>query len=998
MSESWNICSYNMVQRVLFQGLKGTTVCLLLLLNIKNSGFSAKVIVRDSLKKEFEYVGSDSGKIILARKLCDEYFNVAIDTFLYYLNYVENTSRKVLTDSSWLQMEKKEFFIDALVWSLSFKGYYFQRKEWDHKKALTYYNEAMQYDPYIRDSKIKAQILNNIANVYENLGDIQSAVRYYESAIKFCERLGDKQFLALTLDDLGLLQLQYGEIEKAEDYFQKSLLLLRSIHQIDYTPSPMMHLGYISALQNDFTQADHYIKAAYGIALGEKNKLHLALIHRYWGQILEYQGKLDSALHQYKKSILFAENINYYKGLSISHLLISKLYKKLNSNGEMVFHAEKSYDLACKANIVNNIKNAAEWLSEVYETKNDPVKALQFYKLKELIKDSLFNLANEKVLMHQQMKYEFEKKELVQEIQIRNAKNEKYISIALGIILIFFIVGMYNRLHIIRKANREIDFQRQKAEYSERVKTSLYTNITHEFRTPLTLILGLANRLYKENTNSNRQGIGKIIKHGQHMQHLVDQILDLSKLESNQMDIHMVQSNIVPYIQRLASNFQEFAESKDIRLEFIEVDPTIIMDFDPDKMQQIVYNLLSNAIKFTDPGGRVQLTMQSIQNEYNSGKIESNSGDKSKSLFLEVADTGIGIAKEELPNLFKKFYQSEGNIMSRNSGTGIGLSLVYELVKLLKGQIEVQSNLGRGTSFKLKFPIENSHQSVSHVLVNQLENKDFGVDADERDRYIETINENFESESNSLILVIEDNYEVREFIEEGLRSHYKVESASDGKSGLEKAFEIIPDLIVSDIMMPELDGLEMCKILKKDTRSSHIPIILLTAKSTTKDRLTGLTNGADAYIVKPFLEEELILQIGNLLRLKEGLKSKYLSLSEQYVPEDPDPEDQFILRLKGFIERHLGVSEISIENLCHYMGMSRMQLHRKIKALTGESTTHYIRHIKLEKARILLVQNQLNVSEIAYKVGFDDPRYFSRLYNEKYGISPSQEQGKALYS
>jgi DNA-binding response OmpR family regulator len=438
------------------------------------------------------------------------------------------------------------------------------------------------------------------------------------------------------------------------------------------------------------------------------------------------------------------------------------------------------------------------------------------------------------------------------------------------------------------------------------------------------------------------------------------------------------------YLRYIVESLHSFANAQNVllRMEIPASQGQIMMDYDPERLLQIVYNLLSNAIKFTPSGGQVILNAQPSQTE----------------LQLSVADTGAGISPEELPLIFDRFYQANNLEKAKAGGTGIGLALTKELIKVMGGDIAVKSELGKGSTFTVTLPITskaNQNQGLPNFqsLPNLSENQPKQNNPPATNNRQPTTDSQ-QATTKSQILLIEDNPDVVEYLVACLQGQYALNFAYNGRAGIEKALETIPDLIISDVMMPGKDGFEVCEALKNDERSSHIPIVLLTAKAGVENRIAGLRRGADAYLSKPFHQEELLVVLANLLEGRRKLQAKYRELpapdSALVETAAPDPEDLFLQKVRHAILEHLHDSSFSVDGLCRVLAMSQPQLHRKLSALTGTNATLYMRAIRLNRAKELLLAGGKNVSEVAFEVGFDDPKYFSRVFAEMYGIPPSK--------
>lgn len=531
----------------------------------------------------------------------------------------------------------------------------------------------------------------------------------------------------------------------------------------------------------------------------------------------------------------------------------------------------------------------------------------------------------------------------------------------------------------------------------DQVKNHLYTNITHEFRTPLTIINGVAGQLQSQASESVKRGLKMIVRNGRQLLRQVNQMLDLAKLESGSLPVHLVQGDIISYLKYLTESFHSYAESKDIGLHFLSDFEEYVMDYDQEKVLYIVSNLLSNAIKFTPSDGHIYFQVAEVVKE--------------KNAFLEirVKDSGIGIPEEVLPHIFSRFFPEDSsstraNELARRSirsdgGTGIGLSLTKELIDLLGGDIQVQSKVGKGTTFTVLLPARLEDSTVAapgdlEALKPSIQIYSAGINPQRSEEWNPSYSEDTDKPQ---LLIVEDNPDVVQYLVTCLDTFYQLEIARDGEAGINKAIELVPDIIISDVMMPEKDGFELCNTLKNDEKTSHIPIILLTAKADHRSRIAGLKRGADDYLSKPFDQEELLVRLKNLIEQRRKLQEHYRDLlpNQGLGGTATVMEDAFLKKIKNLVEENMSNSDFDISWLATQAGMSRVQLFRKIKALTGESPSAFVRMLRLQKARNLLLTTSLNVSEIAYDVGFGDPSFFSRAFKEKYGKTPleTREQG-----
>jgi signal transduction histidine kinase/ligand-binding sensor domain-containing protein/DNA-binding response OmpR family regulator len=577
--------------------------------------------------------------------------------------------------------------------------------------------------------------------------------------------------------------------------------------------------------------------------------------------------------------------------------------------------------------------------------------------------------------------------------------------IAYGLILIFLLYGLrryeLNRIKLKNKIKLDEVVIREREE-TDKMKSRFFANISHEFRTPLTLILGPAEKINPDLPGDEIQKqTGLIKKNAARLLNLVNQLLDLSKLEAGKLKLQASKGNIVSFVRGVTMSFESLAERKDIKLKVTAERNDIELYFDSDKMAKILANLLSNAFKFTGEGGGIKVSVCHAElGSTSSLKVKNpkqvQDENIKKIVEIKVTDTGIGISEEELPKLFDRFYQVDSSQTREHEGTGIGLALTKELVELHQGIIRVNSKVGQGSEFIVELPIGRKHLSDEQIVESPVQEQERVVIAEERHSspIIQPIPEDdeIESEDKTIILIVEDNADVRNYIKDSFDDSYRVLEAVNGEQGVNKACEIIPDLIISDIMMPKMDGNELTRRIKNDERTSHIPVILLTARSEQESKLEGLETGADDYLTKPFDTKELKIRIKNLINIRRKLQEKFSSkkiVATKIEKKLSKIDEKFLSKVLEVVESHLSQEEFSIEEFGNEVGMGRVQLHRKLKALTGKSPSLFLRSVRLAKAKKMVEEKQGNISEIAYSVGFSTPIYFTKCFKEEFGYTPS---------
>lgn len=540
--------------------------------------------------------------------------------------------------------------------------------------------------------------------------------------------------------------------------------------------------------------------------------------------------------------------------------------------------------------------------------------------------------------------------------------------------MIFFTWMLFQRFSHLRK---ELEQQ----ESLDHLKSRFFANISHEFRTPLTLIIGPAEDLLQDkNALKFKEPLSYIQRNAKRLLQLINQLLDLSRLDAGNYEVNTTRQDIIPFVKQIVRSFSSMAHHKNILLE-TELDTRLKDEirnekltfyFDEDILEKILFNLLSNAFKFTPDGGNITVSISLSENNL---------------LELRVEDDGSGIPPDKLPFIFDRFYQADNSYKRQYGGTGIGLSLVKELVELHGGTITAQSGAGQQTVFNCYFPFNN--KMISKKALPEISTRrqmKFVEDPEFNEKVI------MPDRSKATLLVVEDQQDVRKYITDKLSDSYTVIEGKNGKEGFEMAKQQMPQLIISDVMMPIMDGFEFCAALKNDDVTSHIPVILLTARAEDSDKLSGLETGADAYLIKPFNAKELLLRVHNLIVLRSKLRKKFsgkliVKPSEITVTSQ---DSRFMQRLLDTVEKHISDEKFSVEQLGHEFGMSTSQINRKLKALVNQSAGAFIRSVRMQRAMELLKNDQATIAEVAYETGFTEPAYFSRVFKAYFGYPPSE--------
>ncbi len=551
-----------------------------------------------------------------------------------------------------------------------------------------------------------------------------------------------------------------------------------------------------------------------------------------------------------------------------------------------------------------------------------------------------------------------------------------YFFLAMGILWMVRYIILRNERSKFRMQQVELEAQR-KHELDD-MKLRFFTNVSHELRTPLTLIISPLENLMRTMENSEyRDKLTLIHRNATRLLNIVNQLLDFRKSDVQGHKLNVSTGDIIPVLRNAGQSFAALSDKKNIRLTFSSSEEAVMMDFDEDKINKIMMNLLSNAFKFTPDGGSVDISVQA-----------------GSTLQVRVTDTGQGVLNEDKQRIFERFYQSQDSTHHVSGGSGIGLHLVKEFVELHGGTIHVEDNPGGGSIFILCIPIHITSPHAAAMVT--LPEVTVIQEPEETASAAVALPDGETTDSRPLILIVDDNDDFRSFMKSTLESEYNIHEAADGLAAWEMIPELQPDFIISDVMMPVMDGIELTRRVKNDVRTSHIPLILLTARTAEEHKIEGLETGADDYLTKPFNIEILSLRIRKLLELRSSKQEKFRSQIDP-VPSEitiTSLDEKLISKAIKYVEENMSRSELSVEELSRELGMSRVHLYKKLTAITGRSPVEFIRTIRLKRAAQFLRQSQMNVSEIAYEVGFNNPKYFSRYFKEEFGMLPSEYKAK----
>ncbi|WP_279188763.1 substrate-binding domain-containing protein [Prevotella melaninogenica] len=704
-----------------------------------------------------------------------------------------------------------------------------------------------------------------------------------------------------------------------------------------------------------------------------KNYPDIKVVARGYGDWIKESGvtAMDSILVQSKESFqyVFAQNDRMALGALQS-------IKKHKVKGIKIVGIDA---LPVPGGGMENVRDGNLEASYIYPTRGDSVMQLALnilekkpYKRDNYLKGALVTKANANVLLMQNE----EMNKQTARLNALHGKVDTYLVqynhqkmyIVLFSIILLLLIGIMVYIY------RTILMKRRIEEEANKAKLQFFTNISHELRTPLTLIADPVNYIiHDDNLNSQQRSMLQIVQRNVLvLTQLVSEILDFRKVQNGKMELRLSDFNLAESMKQWIKLFSASAQKKHITIS-MDAPDTIMLRADQDKIERICYNLLSNALKYTSEGGEISLMAKE-----EGGRV-----------MISVADNGCGISSDELPYIFDRFYQAK----NAGRGTGIGLAIVKAFTELHHGEVSATSIEGKGSTFTIHIPVRQKGEvtNQSTEKIEQLVEPSSAEEVPNQARHIDELIQPYQTDKPE-VLIIDDNIDIRTYLRSVLSEKYNVSEAADGKAGLELARKIVPDIVLSDIMMPVMDGLAFCQQLKTDKAISHIPVILLTARSLDEQRAEGYEHGADAYLSKPFSLRLLLSRIDNLIESRKKLNQTWSKgVEDDEIGNISNEIDKsFLKQLRKIIQENLANSDLSVEQIGDEIGLSRVQLYRKVKALTGYSPVEIVRKARLTRARHLLQTTERTVSEVAYAVGFSTPSYFSKCYKDEFGENPKK--------
>jgi len=859
------------------------------------------------------------------------------------------------------------------------KGQYYERGS-KFREAIVHLEQAkVLYKELDMPAEI-AGIHNSYGRIYQHLGNYTESLNNFFRSLELNEELGNSLGMAIAYTNIGNTQMLNYNFDEAIHFMNESLKIDEANNDSTGILINKLNIGAAYERKGDYKTAMVYYHEALELARIRNIRSEEAKLLTNIGSTHSKMGNPKEGLPYLFEGLEIMREIDTVTPATLSN--VAEAYLNLEQYPEALDYAIQSKEESKKNNDLNRLHYAYLNMANAYEGIGDLENAIRTLRLYNVTKDSLFTAEREKQINELQILYETEQRDqtiTMLTLEAKTATFRRNTYLASGILVSMILLLLYTGQRYKTRKNRQL---LEKSEEVAQMKSNFFSNISHEFRTPLTLISGPIEKLRSVTGDPGmRKELNIIQKNSDRLLSLINQLLDLSRLESGNLTLSVEKSDLQSLVKGVAMSFQSLAEMKNIDIH-VHVENNFSGAWvDRSKLETILINLIGNALKFTREGGDVNVKL-----------TVTNGKDGQKRCRIQVSDSGEGIADKDLEHIFDRFYRGSETEHSGSVGSGIGLALTKELVLLHKGEIRVHSSPGEGTEFIVEIPISMQHYSkLERIPASPAGTapKPMITESELSPAQSPVISSD---ESAPLLLLIEDNRDVMNYLTGILKPLYRIITAEDGEKGVETALQEIPDLIISDVMMPKMNGYRVAEILKQDEKTSHIPLILLTAKASHEDRIQGLQTHADDYVTKPFRPDELLLRVENLILSRKKVREKYKRKVE-IKPEElsvQSMEEAFLLRVVETIKKHLLNEDFSVDQLAREVGMSRSQLHRKLVGLTDLSATEFIRSYRLNLAREMIENQSGTISEIAYEVGFNSPSYFSKAFRKKFGVSPSE--------
>lgn len=856
-------------------------------------------------------------------------------------------------------------------------------------EAIDVHKRGLVAAEKLRDTVQIVQALNNIGTNYRRLAILDEASSYHYQALTYCDQYSGsrnpddrtaRKNRVVSLNGIGNVQLTLGNADEAENAFRQALKGENELGSALGQAINYANLGSILESREMLDSARYYYGKSLEFNEKAKSDLGVSLCHAHFGRLAEKEGDYDTAIEEYRQAYDIMEgNSDVWHWLESAVSLV-RAYINAGNLERASFYLAKAGKEAGRISSMEYLAevNRLEYL--ISKKKGNAVKALEYYVRSREYADSVASEKNLNHIQNVRVRYERERKQNEIELLNRSWEAERknrnalltmslialFLTIATIIVLIFLIALRNRNQRIIKEM--------------ERMKSTFFTNITHEFRTPLSVVQAAAGDVLNRSSDPEvRRDALDILRHGKGLLNLINQILDIAKLTEKSAVKAVPEwkyGDIVGFISMICESYRPFAQTAGVRLVFSSPVEELEMDFIPDYVQKIVGNLLSNAVKFSPSGADVLLFVKQEEAD----------------VHIIVCDKGVGMTAEQKDKIFIPFYQAPTD--SQRIGSGIGLSLVKLSVEAMNGRVDVHSAPGEGTVFIVRIPL-----AYGGKVSGRLNMAEYNIpEADTLATTRLEINEDIVCGTDSFsILIIEDTAEVARWQMKQLGEGYSYYFASDGESGLARAEEIIPDLIITDIMMPGMDGYEVCRRIRSSELLNHIPVIMVTAKATHEDRMKGLAAGADAYLEKPFHADELAVRVSKLLEQRKLLQSKWEAVIRQGEPveenpaanELPDADRAFVGKFTDAVNKCFETGTLDYDFIASEMCLTRSHMSRKLKAITGMTSTEYIKTMRISLAKALIDTTDMKIEAIAMRCGVDDVAYFSSLFRKATGMTPT---------
>lgn len=855
----------------------------------------------------------------------------------------------------------------------------------DPKKNKDYAEQALAIAQNLEYTKGIADSYREISRYFWGQTEYDRSADYAIRALKEYERCNNQSGIAWCYACIGICYAQANNYDKAIEYHNRALHLNKKIDNKGGIAQSLNSLGYVNELKGNYRIALGCYKQALEIRKKRSDISDLIESLANVGSTYSFLKDYQQALEYLLTALPLAESLDNKNLIALIHQNIGEVYFHTSDYEDAGRYLKSALRLSIEIGDKKRREGVYTVLKNLEESRNNYKSAFHYLSLLQGVRDTLYTQDRSSQMAKMETLYETEKKEHTIELLQKDQKISVLwrSMLTAGIILLALTMFMIYRLQQSRthKAKQLLLVQQSlndKLQEMDKTKSHFFANISHEFRTPLTLILGpIEEKLATDKLDDKDKFTFQTIKRNSNrLLELVNQLLELSKLESGNMNLKLEPGNLKDALLSIISSFDSLADVNQVRyLKDVHMAEAIVL-FDRDKLEKILSNLLSNAFKFTPQTGLIEFI-----------GTTSEKGATTE-LQLKIRNTGPMIPTEMLNKIFEPFFQGENAAYRGMQGTGLGLSLVRELVKLHKGTVEVSSD-EKGTVFTVLLKFENSLQRIDTFKQVDLVHRPI-ISTEEMVESRDDLS--IEENGRDTVLIVEDNTDVRAFIRRGLESSYHILEAPHGEAGLHLANEQVPHLIIADVMMPKMSGIDLCYQLKNNEKTSHIPVIMLTARADHESKLEGLKTGADDYLIKPFNPEELVVRVNNLIEQRKKLAQKYNQklIVQPHEIAVSSLDERFIQKIIKVVETHLDDTQLSVDMVTTELGMSRTNLHKKLKAITGLATSEFIQDFRLRRAAQLIDKKTDNFAQIAFQVGFADQSYFTKCFKKKFGKTPSE--------